>query len=67
MDAGLNRIYARLFLGRWWFIVFIPAIYFSTVSPSSLTAVAPHQSPGGSSPYGSRKFEGTDRYTNKRM
>jgi len=34
------------FLSRWWF----STICFSTVSPSPLTAEAPHQSPGGSSP-----------------
>jgi hypothetical protein len=64
MDAGLNRIYARPFLGRWRYIVLFPTICFSTVSLSSLAAVAPHQSPGGSSPYGSLELEGTDRYIN---
>jgi len=33
----------------------LSTICFSTVSPSPLTAEAPHQSPSGSSSYGSRK------------
>jgi catechol 2,3-dioxygenase-like lactoylglutathione lyase family enzyme len=49
-DHG-DSICLSLFLSRWWFYT----ICFSTVSPNPLTAEAPHQSPGGSSPYGSRK------------
>jgi hypothetical protein len=46
---------------------FIPTIYFSTVSPSPLTAEAPHQSPSGSKPYGSRKPGVTNRYISLRF
>jgi hypothetical protein len=46
------------FLSRWWF----PTTCFSTVSPSPLTAEAPHQSPDDSSPYGSRKPGTTIKY-----
>ncbi len=49
-DLG-DSICLSPFLSIWWF----STICFSTVSLSPLTAVAPHQSPGGSSPYGSRK------------
>jgi hypothetical protein len=45
----------------------LSAIYFSTVSPSPLTAEAHHQSPSGSSPYGSRKPEVTNRYISLRF
>jgi len=40
----------------------LSTICLSMVSPSPLTAVAPHQSPDGSSPYGSRELGGTNRY-----
>jgi hypothetical protein len=46
------------FLSRWWFSI----ICFSTVSPSPLTVVAPHQSPGAHSLYGSRELGGTDDF-----
>ncbi len=49
-DLG-DSICLSPFLSRWWF----STICFSTVSPSPLTAEAPHQSPSDSSPYGSRK------------
>jgi hypothetical protein len=40
----------------------LSTICLSTVSPSPLTAVAPHQSPDDSSPYGSRKLGVTNKY-----
>jgi hypothetical protein len=45
----------------------LPTICFSTVSPSPLTAEAPHQSPDDSSLYGSRKPGVTDRYISLRF
>jgi hypothetical protein len=40
----------------------LSAIYFSTVSPSPLTAEAQSLSPETSQPYGSRKLEVTSKY-----
>jgi hypothetical protein len=40
----------------------LSTICLSTVSPSPLTAEAPHQSPDDSSPYGSRKLGVINKY-----
>jgi len=45
----------------------LSTICFSTVSPSPLTAEAHHQSPSGSSPYGSRKLGVTNKYISLRF